>query len=93
LIGAGAAAAGCADAGLYNRFHAAGLTELNFFPQLVAVTPTFEQPRLVTLEQQLLATLTVDETTEWREAVARAEADKTFFLAMPHHCAIGTKPA
>jgi SAM-dependent methyltransferase len=35
LIGAGVAAAGCADTSLYRRFYAAGLTELRCFPQLV----------------------------------------------------------
>ncbi len=89
LIGAGAAAAGCADASLYNRFQAAGLTELNFFPQLVAVTPMV----VAGMEQQILATLTAAEATEWQEAAAPAKADGTFFIASPHHCAVGTKPA
>jgi hypothetical protein len=92
LIGAGAAAAGCADASLYNRFQAAGLTDLNFFPQLVAVTPTFEPFRLAGMEQQILATLTAAEATEWREAATPAKADGTFFIASPHHCAVGAKP-
>ena len=89
LIGAGAAAAGCADASLYNRFQAAGLTELNFFPQLVAVTPMV----VAGMEQQILATLTAAEASEWQEAAAPAKADGTFFIASPHHCAVGTKPA
>jgi SAM-dependent methyltransferase len=92
-IGAGAAAGGCADASLYNRFAAAGLTKLNFFPQFVAVAPTIEPVRLASLEQQILAALTAEETAEWRKAVALAQADGTFFIASPHHCAVGTKPA
>ncbi len=35
---------GCADASLYQRFHAAGLTQLTFYPQFVAVTPATEAP-------------------------------------------------
>jgi SAM-dependent methyltransferase len=92
-IGAGAAAGGCADASLYHRFEAAGLVELNFFPQLVAIAPTIEPVRLASMEQQILATLTVAEAAEWREAAALARADGTFFIAAPHHCAVGTKRA
>jgi len=92
-IGAGAAAAGCADASLYNRFEAAGLTDLRFFPQLVAVAPTIEPVRLASMEQQILATLTAEEAAEWREAAALAKADGTFFIASPHYCAVGTKRA
>jgi SAM-dependent methyltransferase len=93
LIGGDVTAAGCADASLYRRFHVAGLTELTCFPQLAAVTPTFEPSRLASLEQRILATLTAEEVTEWRKAVASAKADGTFFFALPHHCAVGTKPA
>src|SRR5216683_2668743 len=82
-------AGGCADASLYHRFHAAGLTELTCFPQLVAITPTFEPSRLADMEQRLLTTLTAEEAAEWREAVAPAKAAGTFFLASPHHCAVG----
>ena len=92
-VGAGVGAGGCADASLYRRFHAAGLTELNFFPQFDAMTPTVEPTRLAGFAQQILASLTLDEAAEWREAVAQAEADGTFFIATSHHCAIGTKPA
>jgi SAM-dependent methyltransferase len=86
-------AGSCADASLYRRFHAAGLTELTCFPQLVAITSTFEPSRLADMEQRLLTTLTAEEAAEWREAVAPAKAAGTFFLVSPHHCAVGTKPA
>ena len=76
---------------LYNRFEAAGLTDLRFFPQLVAVAPTIEPVRLASMEQQILATLTAAEAAEWREAATLATADGTFFIASPHHCAVGTK--
>jgi SAM-dependent methyltransferase len=92
LIGAGVAANGCADASLYRRFHAAGLTELRCFPQLVAITPA-EVSRFTISQQQILAMLTSDEGAEWRSAAAQAEAEGTFFIATAHHCAVGTKPA
>lgn len=91
LIGAGVAAAGCADSSLYSRFHAAGLAELRCFPQLVAITPA-EASRFAISQQQILAMLTADEAAEWRTAAARAEAEGTFFIATGHHCAVGTKP-
>jgi SAM-dependent methyltransferase len=86
-------AGSCADASLYRHFHAAGLTELTCFPQLVAITSTFEPSRLADMEQRLLTTLTEEGAAEWREAVAPAKPAGTFFLASPHHCAVGTKPA
>jgi SAM-dependent methyltransferase len=89
----GMSATGCADASLYRRFHAAGLTQLTFFPQVVAVTPTLEATRVALIAEQILSSLTPDEATEWRDAVAQGEADGTFFIADPHHCAVGTKPS
>ena len=93
LIGGDVTAGGCADASLYRRFHAVGLTELTCFPQLAAVTATFEPSRLASFEQRILATLTAEEAGEWREAVAAAKAGGSFFYALPHHCAVGIKPA
>ena len=90
---AGADQAGCADAGLYRRFTAAGLTNLAFLPQLVAVTPGIEPARLAGFESQIVAALTAEETAEWRASTNTAKADGTFFIASPFHCAVGTKPA
>ena len=92
LTGSGVATAGCADASLYQRVHAAGLAELTCFPQLVAINPG-QLSRFTISQQQILATLTAEEAGEWRSAAAQAEATGTFFIAAPHHCAIGTKPA
>jgi hypothetical protein len=86
-----AAAGGCADASLYQRVHAVGLTQLTLCPQLVAVTPA--EPRLAMFQQQLVATLGPEEAQEWRRAVEQAEAEGTFFIAQPFHCALGTKPS
>jgi hypothetical protein len=88
---AGADQAGCADVSLYGRFSAAGLTNMTFLPQLVAVTPRIEPARLAAFESQIVADLTAEETTEWQVAAAAAKADGTFFIASPFHCAVGTK--
>lgn len=90
---AGADQAGCADASLYHRFGSAGLTNLTFLPQLVAVTRDIEPARLAGFEAQIVAGLTGEEAAEWQVAAAAAKADKTFFIASPLHCAIGTKAA
>jgi SAM-dependent methyltransferase len=90
VIGGGMAPRGVADASLYRRFHALGLTGLKCFPQLVSVVPG--QPRLERYQQQILAALDPAETETWRQAVAAADRDGTFFIAQAYHCAIGTKP-
>jgi SAM-dependent methyltransferase len=92
LIGGDVTVGGCADASLYTRFHSAGLSQLRCFPQLVAVAPEFEPSRVASFEQRILSILTAEETTEWREAVARAKTEGTFLFALPHHCAVATKP-
>jgi SAM-dependent methyltransferase len=84
-------AEGCADAGLYRRFHRVGLTDLRRWPQFA----TFEEPH--TSQGQfahgaILGALTDDETQEWHAGVAQAVADGTYFIAQPFHCAVGTKP-
>ena len=40
----------------------------------------------------IVSTLNPEETEERRTAVAQAVADKTYFIAQPFHCAIGSKP-
>ena len=90
IIGGGMAPRGCADASLYRRFHALGLIGLKCFPQLVSVVPG--QPRLERYQQQVLAALSPSEAETWRQAVAVAEGDGTFFIAQAYHCAVGTKP-
>jgi SAM-dependent methyltransferase len=88
-IGGGVSAGGCADASLYQRFRTAGLSQLHFFPQIMALTP--EYPIFAVLLQQIAARLSSEEATEWRQAVARAELEGTFFIGFPAHCAVGTK--
>jgi SAM-dependent methyltransferase len=84
-------ARGCADASLYHRFHQAGLTHVQMFPQF---TP-FEQPHTPVgqfAQAAILGALTAEETQEWDASMAQAVAEGTYFVAQAHHCAIGTKP-
>ncbi len=59
------------------------------FPQLAAFSGNFW---VQFYSHQILPALSPQEADEWRAAVARAEAEGTLFFAMPHHCAVGTKP-
>ena len=90
IIGGGAAPKGVADMSLYRRLHALGLEGLKCFPQMVSVVPGSE--RIGRYQQQILAALTPAETAAFQEAVARAEADGTFFIAQAYHCVVGTRP-
>ncbi|MGH7029588.1 MAG: class I SAM-dependent methyltransferase [Stellaceae bacterium] len=90
IIGGGMSSHGVADASLYRRLHALGLTGLRCFPQLVSVVPGSE--RIERYQQQILAALTPGEADTWRQVVAKAEDDGTFFIAQAYHCAVATKP-
>jgi len=88
----GAEVQGCADASLYRRFQQAGLTQVKMFPQWAA----FDRSATVViqfLQNRLLPTLNPEEAQAWQTAHAQAEAEGTFFIAWPHHCAVGTKPS
>ena len=80
---------GCDDASLYRRLRQAGLTQVKMFPQFAAFD---ERSRLQSLQGDILPTLSPDAVQEWRTAVAQAEAEGTFFIATPFHCAVGIKP-
>jgi SAM-dependent methyltransferase len=82
---------GCADASLYERFRRAGLVGLTCFSQLASVDAS-QASRIAVMKQRILASLTEEESAEWKAAVAQAEADGTFFISTPHHCAVGIKP-
>lgn len=90
-MGAGAAEGGCADASLYRRFSAAGLTQVQCVPQLAV----YDDPDHIVVQYyqgRLLSALTPAEVEEWQAAMAQARAQRSFVLAVPHHCAIGTRP-
>jgi SAM-dependent methyltransferase len=86
--GGGVAAHGCADASLYRRMHHAGLTEVKMLPQL-AVFDRSEPTILDFMQNGLLQKLSPEEAREWQ--TAREQAEGTFFMTWPHHCAVGTK--
>jgi SAM-dependent methyltransferase len=81
---------GCADVSLYQRFHRAGLNDVCMFPQLATYT---DRVRLHDVQERILAVLSPEEAHEWTVAVGEAEAQGTFFIALPFHCAVGTKRA
>ena len=80
---------GCDDASLYQRFSRLGLTNTKMFPFISTFS---HRLRLQFLQGDILPTLTAEEAAEWRAAVDQAEADGTFFISTPFHCAVGTKP-
>ena len=59
--------------------------------QLASVDAS-QASRIAVMKQRILASLTEEESAEWKAAVAQAEADGTFFISTPHHCAVGIKP-
>jgi SAM-dependent methyltransferase len=81
----GVAAKGCADVSLYRRMAAAGLTNIFISPQFNSHAHL--QPFLL---RQAYAGLEATELQTWNEAVAAA--GETFFMTMPMHAAVGTKP-
>jgi ubiquinone/menaquinone biosynthesis C-methylase UbiE len=80
---------GCHEASLYARFQRSGLTRIQMFPQL----SEFNTPdRLQQIQAGILPMLSPEETDIWQRAVTQAEAEGTFFVTRPYHCAVGTKP-
>jgi SAM-dependent methyltransferase len=88
----GLAAKGCGDASLYQRMRQAGLTDVKMLPQM-AVFDRSDPIFLGVMQDSLLPRLSPDEATEWHAARAQAEAEGTFFMGWPHHCAVGTRRA
>lgn len=82
---------GCADGSLYARMVQAGLTAIKKFPQLASFDGQ-DTTVLQFMEDGFMPKLTPDEVKAWRAARAEAEAEGTFFMSWPHHCAVGTKP-
>ena len=79
---------GCDDATLYRKFAQLGLSDLRMYPFI----STFSDPgRLQFMEGGILPTLDAAEAAQWRAAVAQAQADGTFFISTPFHCAVGRK--
>jgi SAM-dependent methyltransferase len=88
-MGAGVTEGGCADVSLYRRFHAAGLADVRPLPQLAV----YDDPGHLLVQyyqSRALGVLTPAEAQEWHAAMAQAQG--SFVLAVPHHCAVGTRP-
>lgn len=81
---------GCADASLYRRMVQAGLVNLQMFPVYATFTEG-DGPTIQFMEDGFLGNLSNEEVNAWRAARAKAEASGTFFMAWPHHCAVGIK--
>jgi ubiquinone/menaquinone biosynthesis C-methylase UbiE len=81
---------GCADVGLYRRLRRAGLCEVKMFPQM-ATFETSNGPWWHFLKNRFLGKLTPEELNGWQTGLVKAESEETFFISMPHHCAVGTK--
>jgi ubiquinone/menaquinone biosynthesis C-methylase UbiE len=90
-MGAGVTEGGCADASLYQRFKTAGLTDVRTLPQFAV----YDDPGHLLVQyyqSRALGVLTPGEAQTWHAAMAQARAAETFVLAVPHHCAVGTRP-
>jgi len=87
VFGSSMTKGGCADASLYTRFVRSGLTRLKMSPLLTAFSsgPLFQR-----FQSQGLSVLSNTESEVWEAAIRQAEG--TFFIAQPFHCAVGTKP-
>ena len=83
-----AGARGCADGSLYQRFRNTGLQDVQMLPQLA----TYAGARAHAADERIEAALSPAELAEWHTAVTQAEAEGTFFIALPFHCAVGTVP-
>ncbi|MGE3536687.1 MAG: methyltransferase domain-containing protein [Candidatus Tectimicrobiota bacterium] len=78
---------GCADSSLYRRFCEAGLREVKMSPQLA----TYSGAQTHGMQERVHAALSPEELDEWQQAVRSAAAAGTFFIALPFHCAVGTR--
>jgi hypothetical protein len=90
---AGAEEHGCADASLYSRFRAAGLTNLRMGPQLGANQPEPGSSLFTSFSNRILQVLDPDDAQQFRAAIAKAVENGTLAWAEPYHCAVGGKPA
>jgi SAM-dependent methyltransferase len=83
---------GCADASLYRRLQAAGLVQVQMFPQFIAFDGL--HTHVGQWYTALLRTpLSAEDGQEWQSGVEGAEAEGTFVIAQPFHGAVGTKPS
>jgi SAM-dependent methyltransferase len=81
---------GCADASLYRRFRRAELEAVYMMPHWATYQ---EADHLHSALERITTVLRPTELQEWQTGVDKAMADGTFFIAVPFHCAVGTKPS
>jgi ubiquinone/menaquinone biosynthesis C-methylase UbiE len=85
------ARAGVADASLYRRLRAAGLTDLIGYPFLITLDDP-DGPIWRYREDAALSLLSAEETRTWLDARAAARHAGVLLAAHALHCAVGTKP-
>jgi len=85
------ARAGVADASLYRRMRAAGLTDLIGYPFLITLDDP-DGPIWRYREDTVLSLLSAEETRTWLDARAAARRAGVLLAAHALHCAVGTKP-
>jgi SAM-dependent methyltransferase len=83
-----AGARGCADVSLYRRFRQAGLEAVRMMPQWATYQ---DMAHVHSALERIMAVLSAIEVQEWQAAMDKAVAEGTFFIAVPFHCAVGTK--
>ena len=88
-MGSGVIPQGCADASLYQRMIGAKLEQVQMFPQLATFTKGAQFQERV---GRILSLVRPEDLPVCRDAMGKAEAEGTFFIAEPFRCAIGTKP-
>jgi SAM-dependent methyltransferase len=89
-VAAGVVERGCADTSLYRRFHAAGLVGVRKLPQLAVYDESDMMAEFY--QSRIMGVLSPGEADEWQTATAKAQRERGFVIAVPHHCAVGTKP-
>ena len=83
ILAAGADPEGCADVSIYRRFAQAGLTDLKMYPRFNTTAHLFARgPATALLSSEELAIFNT----------AATGAGEGFFVSMPMHVAVGTKP-
>lgn len=90
--GAGAAAVGCSDASLYQRFRDAGLQPILFGPQLAPERVDQSPDRLRLFAGRIAQGLESDDSRTFRTAVRQAVDNGSMQWAEPYHCALATRP-
>lgn len=88
LVGGNVTAEGCADSSLYRRMYAAGLRDIAKMPQWAS---HHEGERLQYMQERIAGVLRNEELDQWHAAVAQAQAEGSFFITEPFHCAVGRK--